>query len=256
MIVYDDPVELAGSRRRVATADADRTRRRRRPRTHRRSRRLRPRCVDGILDAIHAIADLAGVHVAVVSGRSVDDLARFGFGDDVEVIGSHGAERRDRPQAAPRRRGAISAGDARRPDRRRRRTCRCRRVDRAQAGQRRAARPTGRSRPSESPRSPTWRATPATSTARPTKVGSGVLELFARPPTRAWHSSASPESSARSPRCSSVTTSPTRKRSRDCRPGDIAIKVGDAATIAPSPTPRPRRRAQRGSAPSSYPTRP
>lgn len=50
----------------------------------------------GIADAVVALAELPGVHVAVVSGRSVDDLARFGFPDDVAVIGSHGMETRDR----------------------------------------------------------------------------------------------------------------------------------------------------------------
>jgi trehalose 6-phosphate phosphatase len=53
--------------------------------------------VDGVLNAVSSVAGLVGVHVAVVSGRSVDDLGRFGFGDDVDVIGSHGAQRRGRP---------------------------------------------------------------------------------------------------------------------------------------------------------------
>lgn len=51
----------------------------------------------GIADAIADVGNLPDVHVAVVSGRSVDDLQRFGFADDIEVVGSHGMETRDRP---------------------------------------------------------------------------------------------------------------------------------------------------------------
>jgi trehalose 6-phosphate phosphatase len=45
----------------------------------------------GMLDAISELA--ARVAVAVVSGRTVEDLQRFGFPDDVEVFGLHGMER-------------------------------------------------------------------------------------------------------------------------------------------------------------------
>jgi trehalose 6-phosphate phosphatase len=45
----------------------------------------------GMLEAINALA--ARVPVAVVSGRTVDDLQRFGFPDHVEVFGLHGMER-------------------------------------------------------------------------------------------------------------------------------------------------------------------
>jgi trehalose-phosphatase len=41
------------------------------------------------------VAALDHVHVAVVSGRSLAGLDQFGFADDVEVIGSHGMETRD-----------------------------------------------------------------------------------------------------------------------------------------------------------------
>ena len=51
----------------------------------------------GMAPAVSSVAALAGVHVAVVSGRSLAGLEQFGFGDDVEVIGSHGMETRDRP---------------------------------------------------------------------------------------------------------------------------------------------------------------
>ncbi len=49
----------------------------------------------GVAEAIVTVAQLADVHVAVVSGRSVADLERFGFGVDVVVIGSHGMETRE-----------------------------------------------------------------------------------------------------------------------------------------------------------------
>ncbi len=45
----------------------------------------------GMLDAIGELA--AKVTVAVVSGRTVEDLQRFGFPDEVEVFGLHGMER-------------------------------------------------------------------------------------------------------------------------------------------------------------------
>jgi trehalose-phosphatase len=53
----------------------------------------------GMATGVSAVAALDGMHVAVVSGRSLAGLERFGFGDDVEVIGSHGMETRDQPFA-------------------------------------------------------------------------------------------------------------------------------------------------------------
>jgi trehalose-phosphatase len=53
--------------------------------------------LDGMAVAVRDVAAMSDVHVAVVSGRSVDDLERFDFADDVEVIGSHGMESRGRP---------------------------------------------------------------------------------------------------------------------------------------------------------------
>ncbi len=52
--------------------------------------------LDGMGDAVSSVAARAHVHVAVVSGRSLAGLAQFGFGDDVDMIGSHGMETRDR----------------------------------------------------------------------------------------------------------------------------------------------------------------
>jgi trehalose 6-phosphate phosphatase len=53
--------------------------------------------LDGMGDAVSVLAALESVHVAVVSGRSLDGLAQFRFGREVAVIGSHGMESRDRP---------------------------------------------------------------------------------------------------------------------------------------------------------------
>lgn len=53
------------------------------------------RLTRGVYDAISAIAELSDVTVAVISGRSLDGLDQFGFGTDVTVIGSHGMEMRD-----------------------------------------------------------------------------------------------------------------------------------------------------------------
>jgi trehalose-phosphatase len=47
----------------------------------------------GVLDAVGELAKLTPV--AVVSGRSMEDLSRFGFPDHVEMFGTHGLERRD-----------------------------------------------------------------------------------------------------------------------------------------------------------------
>jgi trehalose-phosphatase len=55
--------------------------------------------LDGMADAVRDVARMARVHVAVVSGRSIDDLARFDFDDGLEVIGSHGMESRGRPMS-------------------------------------------------------------------------------------------------------------------------------------------------------------
>ena len=51
----------------------------------------------GLLDALGALS--AQTPVGIVSGRNVENLARFGFPDVLLVAGSHGAERRGRPLA-------------------------------------------------------------------------------------------------------------------------------------------------------------
>jgi trehalose-phosphatase len=51
------------------------------------------RLLPGVLDAVGELAKLTPV--AVVSGRSMEDLSRFGFPEHVEMFGTHGLERRD-----------------------------------------------------------------------------------------------------------------------------------------------------------------
>jgi trehalose 6-phosphate phosphatase len=51
------------------------------------------RLLPGVLEAVGELAALTPV--AVVSGRSIEDLSRFGFPDHVEIFGMHGLERRD-----------------------------------------------------------------------------------------------------------------------------------------------------------------
>jgi trehalose 6-phosphate phosphatase len=51
------------------------------------------RLLPGVLEAVGALAGLTPV--AVVSGRSVEDLGRFGFPENVEIFGTHGLERRN-----------------------------------------------------------------------------------------------------------------------------------------------------------------
>jgi trehalose-phosphatase len=58
--------------------------------------RLTPR----VATALTTLAERAEVHVAVVSGRSLDGLAHFGFASTIAVVGSHGAESSGRPPPA------------------------------------------------------------------------------------------------------------------------------------------------------------
>jgi trehalose-phosphatase len=51
----------------------------------------------GMSEAMRAVGALDSVHVAVLSGRSLDGLAQFDFDRELHVIGSHGMETRDRP---------------------------------------------------------------------------------------------------------------------------------------------------------------
>jgi alpha,alpha-trehalose-phosphate synthase [UDP-forming]/trehalose-phosphatase len=49
----------------------------------------------GLLEVLATIAAQPGVHVAVLSGRTVADLARFEFPSAVDLVGSHGMETAD-----------------------------------------------------------------------------------------------------------------------------------------------------------------
>src|SRR5918995_2345710 len=51
------------------------------------------RLLPGVLEAVGELA--ARTPVAVVSGRSIENLSRFGFPEHVEMFGTHGLERRD-----------------------------------------------------------------------------------------------------------------------------------------------------------------
>ena len=51
------------------------------------------RLLPGVLEAVGELAALTPV--AVVSGRSIEDLSRFEFPEHVEMFGTHGLERRD-----------------------------------------------------------------------------------------------------------------------------------------------------------------
>lgn len=51
--------------------------------------------LDGVGDAVTAVAAHPTVDVAAISGRSLAGIAQFGFGEDIHVIGSHGMEPRD-----------------------------------------------------------------------------------------------------------------------------------------------------------------
>ena len=53
--------------------------------------------LDGMSEAMSEVAELESVQVAVLSGRSLDGLAQFDFHHDLHVIGSHGMQTRDRP---------------------------------------------------------------------------------------------------------------------------------------------------------------
>lgn len=50
------------------------------------------RLTDGVADSIRALAGHDWLRVAIVSGRAVDDLARFDFDSRATLVGSHGME--------------------------------------------------------------------------------------------------------------------------------------------------------------------
>lgn len=98
-IVYDTPLDIArridaGERPRLIAFDCDGV--------------LAPLVdhaddavlLDGVAELIDGLVAQPDTTVAIISGRSLDGLAQFGFPDDIIVVGSHGAERRDRSTSA------------------------------------------------------------------------------------------------------------------------------------------------------------
>ena len=88
----DDPVALAAIAADVDAAVARRPRRRRRAGADRRPRLRRRRCCRAC--STSSPSSPPCTPVAVVSGRTVEDLGRFGFPEHVEIFGLHGMERR------------------------------------------------------------------------------------------------------------------------------------------------------------------
>ena len=231
MIRYDDPAEIAG---RVAS-------------------RARPLLVgldvDGVLApivdhaddaallagmgaAVSAVAALDDVFVAVVSGRSLAGLAQFGFGDDVEMIGSHGMETRDHPMEplAEDERGLLADLDV----------AAVTAAERAGAGawvERKPASVVLHVRQADDSVGTTALAELADVASgldgATVKAGSGVLEAFAR------HTDKGTALMALASDLGAATTVflgddlTDEEAFAHLSPGDVAIKVGDASTIAP-----------------------
>jgi trehalose-phosphatase len=186
----------------------------------------------GMGAAVSAVAALDDVVVAVVSGRSLAGLAQFGFGDDVEMIGSHGMETRDhamepltddeRTLLADLDVAAVAA------------------AERAGAGawvERKPASVVLHVRQAEDS-SGAIALRELADMARgldgaTVKAGSGVLEAFAR------HTDKGTALTALASDLGAVTTVflgddlTDEEAFAHLSPGDVAIKVGDADTIAP-----------------------
>lgn len=186
----------------------------------------------GMGAAVSAVAALDDVFLAVVSGRSLAGLAQFGFGDDVEMIGSHGMETRDRPMEpltddertllADLDGAAVAA------------------AERAGAGawvERKPASVVLHVRQADGSTAATALDELADIARRfdgaAVKAGSGVLETFAR------HTDKGTALMALASDLGAVTTVflgddlTDEEAFAHLSPGDVAIKVGDADTIAP-----------------------
>jgi trehalose 6-phosphate phosphatase len=185
----------------------------------------------GMAPAVSAVATLDRVHVAVVSGRSLAGLEQFGFGDDVEVIGSHGMETRDHP--------LTPLGDDERTRLARLEDAAARAADRAGAGAwvelkpasvvlhvRQADRVAGDGALVE------FAETVGGIEGATTKPGNGVLEAFAR---HADKGSALVELGRRLGVATTVFVGDDvtdEEAFARLGPDDVAIKVGDDDTIA------------------------
>jgi trehalose 6-phosphate phosphatase len=188
--------------------------------------------LEGARDAVSAVAGVDSVHVAVVSGRSVSDLERFAFGRDVEVIGSHGMETRNRAMSplSDAERERLSALHALTVDA----------VGQAGAGawiERKPASVVLHVREADAERGA--RALDALRleadgvSGATVKAGSGVLELFARSADKGV---ALVELARRLGAATTVFVGDDvtdEDAFAHLGTGDIAIKVGDADTIAP-----------------------
>ena len=178
------------------------------------------------------MAALDDVFVAVVSGRSLAGLAQFGFGDDVEMIGSHGMETRDHPMEPltedERRLLADLDGAA------------VTAAERAGVGawvERKPASVVLHVRQADDSAGTIALAELADAARRldgaTVKAGSGVLEAFAR------HTDKGTALMALASDLGVVSTAflgddlTDEEAFAHLSPGDVAIKVGDAGTIAP-----------------------
>jgi trehalose 6-phosphate phosphatase len=186
----------------------------------------------GMGAAVSAVAALDDVFVAVVSGRSLIGLAQFGFGDDVEMIGSHGMETRDHPMEPltedERRLLADLDGAA------------VTAAERAGVGawvERKPASVVLHVRQADDSAGTIALAELADAARRldgaTVKAGSGVLEAFAR------HTDKGTALMALASDLGVVSTAflgddlTDEEAFAHLSPGDVAIKVGDAGTIAP-----------------------
>lgn len=186
----------------------------------------------GMRAAVSAVAALDDVFVAVVSGRSIAGLAQFGFGDDVEMIGSHGMETRDHPMEPltedERRLLADLDGAA------------VTAAERAGVGawvERKPASVVLHVRQADDSAGTIALAELADAARRldgaTVKAGSGVLETFAR------HTDKGTALTSLASDLGAITTVflgddlTDEEAFAHLSPGDVAIKVGDADTIAP-----------------------
>jgi trehalose 6-phosphate phosphatase len=187
--------------------------------------------VDGVLDVIHSVAGLVGMRVAVVSGRSVDDLGRFGFGADIDVIGSHGAERRGRP--------LVPLDDVERSRLARLDDLTVAAVDRAGVGAWIERKPTSvvlhvreadRARGNDALIALERDAGHVQGAT--TKRGNGIVELFARPADKGLALLSLADELGALTTVFAGDDATDEEAFARLQPGDIAIKVGDNATAA------------------------
>ena len=181
----------------------------------------------GVAEALARLAAVAGVTVALVSGRGVDDLqATSGLSGPFRWVGSHGAEfDGPLPGELADRRDALA--DAARPAGRRR--------PRARGW--RSSRPAspctcGRSPTARRPR-PCWHAPRTGGFVTDVEAGQGGARARGHRRRQGHARCAGCAASSAPPgRSTSATTSPTRTPSGPSAPDDVTVKVGDGDTAA------------------------